>query len=131
MRARRARATGADWKVEYEAAMETARQAADLARAFLVAAKDACEGPTEIATAARFRTRAARAIWQSAVAADKAHAEVTTTECAYCARDVKLVEGEQVPALDDDATWTELAKEHAPSCEWILTRAHRAFAVKS
>lgn len=48
---------------------------------------------------------------------------VEMVECAYCSRDVP-VDG-STPALDDDATWTDLAAHHLPSCEWILTRAHR------
>jgi hypothetical protein len=44
-------------------------------------------------------------------------------ECAYCNREVK--EQAKVPAKDDAAAWDKLAKEHAPDCEWIITRAHR------
>lgn len=34
-------------------------------------------------------------------------------ECAYCMHDV------------DDASWAEEATEHAATCEWVQTRAHR------
>lgn len=45
------------------------------------------------------------------------------TECAYCNRTVS--DGDLVPAVDDDEEWTRLATDHAPDCEWIVTRAHR------
>lgn len=49
--------------------------------------------------------------------------ETTTTECAYCSADV--TERSAVPAGDDAEAWAELAKEHRPGCEWVVTRAHR------
>ena len=51
----------------------------------------------------------------------------TTVECAYCSADVPGdVRGEEAPpAVDDDVAWIDLAAHHLPSCEWILTRAHR------
>lgn len=42
--------------------------------------------------------------------------------CAYCGHEC---EQGDVPAASDDAAWQELAKDHAPDCEWVLTRAHR------
>lgn len=47
---------------------------------------------------------------------------MSTTECAYCARDVHET---AIPALGDSGGWAELASEHAADCEWVLTRAHR------
>jgi hypothetical protein len=49
------------------------------------------------------------------------------TECAYCMHNVTAPksEGEQLPELDDDAAWAKIAKEHAATCEWVQTRAHR------
>ena len=49
------------------------------------------------------------------------------TECAYCLHDVIAPnsEDEQPPALADEAAWVKEAKEHAATCEWVLTRAHR------
>lgn len=53
-----------------------------------------------------------------------------TCECVYCysivtLRDDRGTPSEAVPASSDDDAWEELAKEHAPDCEWIATRAHR------
>jgi len=49
------------------------------------------------------------------------------TECAYCMHNVTApkFEDEQPPELDDDAAWAKIAKEHAATCEWVQTRAHR------
>jgi hypothetical protein len=44
-------------------------------------------------------------------------------ECAYCSQESEPCSA--VPAVDDDDAWTDLAAHHLPSCEWILTRAHR------
>lgn len=51
----------------------------------------------------------------------------TKTECAYCLHNVTApaTEDEQPPAIDDSGAWAKIAKEHAPTCEWVLTRAHR------
>jgi hypothetical protein len=46
-------------------------------------------------------------------------------ECAYCARDVADFTHEPPPAPSADDAWAELAKWHAPDCEWIATRARR------
>ena len=54
---------------------------------------------------------------------------MNTTECAYCMSNVTAPsEDEQAPALTDDAAWTKIAKEHAETCEWVQTRAHRRAA---
>ena len=61
-------------------------------------------------------------------AADRAAAvPAPTAECAYCSADVPYdVRGEDAaPAVEDDIAWIDLAHHHLPSCEWILTRAHR------
>lgn len=42
--------------------------------------------------------------------------------CLYC--DVEVPERD-VPPVDDDEAWEELAAEHGDSCEWVRTRAHR------
>jgi hypothetical protein len=53
-------------------------------------------------------------------------ADPATIECAYCSRDVPAANATDcVPAVDDDEEWESLAAHHLPSCEWILTRAHR------
>lgn len=48
-------------------------------------------------------------------------------ECAYCMHNVTAPksEDESPPAIDDAAAWAKIAKEHAPTCEWVMTRAHR------
>lgn len=52
--------------------------------------------------------------------------ETDETECVYCGRDVETArEDAPAPSLADDAEWTRLGKQHAPDCEWIVTRAHR------
>jgi hypothetical protein len=43
-------------------------------------------------------------------------------ECLYCGRDSDL---DATPAVDDDAAWGALARDHAADCEWVVTRAHR------
>lgn len=41
-------------------------------------------------------------------------------ECIYCgATDIQHDE-----APTDDEGWAAVAAEHAPHCEWVLTRAH-------
>ena len=53
-------------------------------------------------------------------------ASPSTVECAYCSHDVPAADAtDAVPPIDDDDAWTDRAKHHLPSCEWILTRAHR------
>lgn len=47
---------------------------------------------------------------------------VCHVECLYCEREV---ESTHIPALEDEAGWKEIASEHHPKCEWVLTRAHR------
>jgi ferredoxin len=47
-----------------------------------------------------------------------------TTRCAYCHADVTADNEQPPPPVDDDRAWSELANEHAESCEWIATRAH-------
>lgn len=54
---------------------------------------------------------------------DARRAEIDSVECAYCDRESEPCSS--VPAVDDDTAWTDLARHHLPSCEWILTRAHR------
>jgi len=46
-------------------------------------------------------------------------------ECAYCGHDTDIA---SVPAVDDDAAWAVVAKQHKPDCEWVMTRAHRVAA---
>ena len=46
-----------------------------------------------------------------------------TEECAYCGRHVPAESS--VPLVQDDRRWAEIAGEHAPGCEWALSRAHR------
>ena len=41
-------------------------------------------------------------------------------ECIYCDHDVENVD----PKKLDEEGWKEIAREHAPDCEWVLTRAH-------
>jgi len=48
-----------------------------------------------------------------------------STRCMYCDLDIEETSDTLVPGVRDDEQWAELAKEHAPDCEWILTRAHR------
>ena len=52
-------------------------------------------------------------------------------ECAYCMHNVTAPKSddESPPAINDDAAWAEEAKEHAATCEWVLTRAHRKAGV--
>jgi hypothetical protein len=42
--------------------------------------------------------------------------------CIYCNHDVTVIDP---PAVDDDQSWADLAREHATDCEWVITRAHR------
>lgn len=49
-------------------------------------------------------------------------------ECAYCGR--SHVPPSEVPALDDDHAWADMAPDHADYCEWIATRAHRVEVVR-
>lgn len=51
----------------------------------------------------------------------------SSVECVYCGHEVPD-EGEYVPEVRDTLEWERLATEHAPDCEWILTRAHRICA---
>jgi hypothetical protein len=44
-----------------------------------------------------------------------------TTECAYCGRDVQARETPDAGSFE----WRLIAAEHAHSCEWVATRAHR------
>jgi len=46
----------------------------------------------------------------------------TTGHCIYCDRPTYI---NDVPAQDDDETWTDIALEHAEDCEWVLTCAHQ------
>lgn len=43
-------------------------------------------------------------------------------ECAYCQQDVARIS--DVPAPNDNASWNRVARDHAPSCEWVTSRAH-------
>ena len=45
-----------------------------------------------------------------------------TTECAYCLNQVPCTD--EMPAVDDDAAWERIAKDHGAGCEWVETRAH-------
>lgn len=45
-----------------------------------------------------------------------------STTCVHC--DAELGDGAaDVPAIDDDEAWAELAGDHAPDCEWVATRS--------
>jgi hypothetical protein len=55
-------------------------------------------------------------------------AHVAEASCIYC--DAAVRARADVPALDDDATWRELASEHFADCEWVQTRAHRVEEVR-
>jgi len=44
------------------------------------------------------------------------------SRCIYC---LAVTEETDVPGVDDDAAWAELAIQHADGCEWVITRAHR------
>ena len=44
-------------------------------------------------------------------------------EYVYCNHEIQDVT--IIPNVDDDETWEQLSTEHASSCEWIATRAHR------
>jgi transcription elongation factor Elf1 len=46
-------------------------------------------------------------------------------QCEYCGYEAEMSEMENVPAVDDDAAWFDLAEKHSDSCEWVQTRAHR------
>ena len=50
---------------------------------------------------------------------------VPVVTCAYCGEHVEDRTTEPVPLLGDDHGWVMLARQHAPGCEWIATRAHR------
>ena len=46
--------------------------------------------------------------------------------CQYCGRDIEIPESvPNVPDVHDHAAWSQLATEHAPGCEWVVTLAHR------
>jgi hypothetical protein len=47
--------------------------------------------------------------------------DTDTTECAYCGRDVRARETPDTGSHE----WCLIATEHAHSCEWVATRAHR------
>ncbi len=54
------------------------------------------------------------------------HYEGETVECLYCGAEVLgCQECPGAPPADDSEAWAELATEHAPGCEWVITRAHR------
>lgn len=46
--------------------------------------------------------------------------------CAYCDAPIPADDAAIVPAIDDDAEWSRIARSHKTDCEWIETRAHRA-----
>jgi hypothetical protein len=48
--------------------------------------------------------------------------DTTIDFCAYCLCEVSSLD---VPDVDDDDAWAEIAREHDDTCEWVLTRAHR------
>ena len=43
-------------------------------------------------------------------------------ECAYCGRETGV---RPMHAVSDDESWREELAEHAPGCEWALSRAFR------
>lgn len=49
--------------------------------------------------------------------------ELETDVCAYCG--ASELPDAPAPAMDDDAAWARLAREHLDRCEWVETRAHR------
>lgn len=79
-------------------------------------------GETYAETAARLRDAGDE---EHADMYDEMEARWTADKCVYCGRSIS--DKEAVPTEDDDDGWEELAEEHAPDCEWILTRAHRQF----
>lgn len=46
-------------------------------------------------------------------------------ECAYCASEVPLSEESEIPEVNDDERWDQVAEHHREDCDWIKTRAHR------
>lgn len=48
-----------------------------------------------------------------------------TVECIYCSAMIQDPGEDQPPAVTDAGAWAALAQQHAPDCEWIITRAHR------
>ncbi len=50
-------------------------------------------------------------------------------QCAGCCPSCGMIlwqTGCEVPNVDDDWRWWEIANEHAYDCAWVETRAHRA-----
>lgn len=45
-------------------------------------------------------------------------------DCSYCGAS-DLPPQVEVPAVDDEAAWVAAARDHASTCEWVATRAHR------
>ena len=48
-------------------------------------------------------------------------------DCEYCQSGIFADHPhiDDVPAIDDDSAWVDIAEHHDRSCEWVLTRAHR------
>ena len=46
-------------------------------------------------------------------------------ECIYCNAELPPETVNDVPSVYDDEQWDAIADQHAPSCEWVMTRAHR------
>lgn len=46
--------------------------------------------------------------------------------CLYCDRPLQFAAEypPDVPSVDDDTAWAEIARHHAHTCEWVITRAH-------
>ena len=81
----------------------------------------------------RFKTDAALHVWlkhheargPNPLLAIAGNPGEDTEECIYCLTEVPA-RGDP-PRVGDDEAWKQLAREHAPDCEWIETRAHRVF----
>jgi len=46
-----------------------------------------------------------------------------TVVCAYCGQ--LVTDDDPIPAIDDIVGWAKLAREHAPECYWVRTKALR------
>ena len=63
--------------------------------------------------------------WAGATILTEGEAQGTAqTVCAYCGMRTPSPDRETpTPAVDDHAAWAEVAREHQPWCEWVVTRA--------
>ena len=56
------------------------------------------------------------------VAPDNGELIVNPTMCIYCTSHIG--HDNHVPRSSDDYAWADIARSHAPDCEWVSTRAH-------